>query len=400
MSKRTLYTIITPLPATITRETAIDALHNHAEMIELNPLVIRHSQCRAPPHAPADEFHATWYELTDKISYFPGIKGKVSYKACFHDLPKGLQTHVYAPAGLEIKEKWSIGGNEQGEPREVLELGLTGVPRDGLYLREDVDMTCNFFLTGFVKKTLRRAHSVLVDRLVVKADLDDDRKVRKHYAAPTPEMDRAWTPSIRSGSTMRSNSTVRNDSAAASKASYDLLTLPGIDTHRPLMSSEFRSWDDRSPTVPTSSRSGSLRSNSHSDRARKHMHRMSLQGPMMMSSQYPAFRSPAILEDAYDPYAHQFSSPYGNPQHSNSMVELQGDDDHVAELPADDSATPDYVRQQSIHEDAIREFLEKPLALNAWPPRRDSSLYADKLNPLRGQPIVPRDRTMRFELAG
>ncbi|KAF2149884.1 hypothetical protein K461DRAFT_230485, partial [Myriangium duriaei CBS 260.36] len=168
MSKRTLYTIVTPLPATVTRQTAVEALHDHAAMIQLNPLVINFESCKPPPNAPPDEFHAIWYELTDRISYLPGVKGRVSYKACFHDLPRGLQTHVYAPAGLEIREKWSVGGNELGEEREVLELGLVGVPREGLYLREDVDMHCNLFLTNFVKKNLKKAHGVLVDRLLVK----------------------------------------------------------------------------------------------------------------------------------------------------------------------------------------------------------------------------------------
>jgi hypothetical protein len=181
--KRSIYTVVTPLPPTVSRETAIEMLHSHSEMIELNPLVINHVKCKPPANAPPDEFHCTWYELTDRITYLPGIKGQVSYKACFHDLPRGLQTHVYAPAGLEIKEKWSIGGNEPGEEREVIELGLgnLGVPREGLYLREDIDMSCNVFLTGFVKKTLNKAHGVLVDRLVVKADLADDKKAREGY---------------------------------------------------------------------------------------------------------------------------------------------------------------------------------------------------------------------------
>jgi len=183
MSRRSLYTVVTPLPPTISRATAIEVLHNHGEMIELNPLVINHTKCKPPPNAPADEFHCTWYELTDKITYLPGIKGTVNYKACFHDLPTSIQTHVYAPAGLEIKEKWSIGGNEPHEEREVIEIGMAalGVPRSGLYLREDVDMKCNIFLTNFVKRTLRRAHEVLVERLVIKADLADDRKVRNTY---------------------------------------------------------------------------------------------------------------------------------------------------------------------------------------------------------------------------
>ena len=231
MSKRSLYTIVTPLPATVSRDTAVSVLHNHTEMIELNPLVVRHATCKAPPNAPADEFHCTWYELTDKVTYLPGIKGHVSYKACFHDLPRGIQTHVYAPAGLEIKEKWSIGGNEPHEEREIIEIGMAGlgVPRSGLYLREDVDMKCNIFLTNFVKKTLRRAHQVLVDRLVVKADLTDDRRVRESYMrdsyagagssvrSPTTSSMRDTQPSISDTSMIRGGS-IRSDAASSDTA--------------------------------------------------------------------------------------------------------------------------------------------------------------------------------------
>jgi hypothetical protein len=192
MSKRTVFTTITPLPHYITRETVTESLHDHAEMIGLNPLVIRHGQCKPPPNAAPDEFHCVWYELTDKISYLPGglISGNVSYKACFHDLPRGLQTHVYAPAGLDIKEKWTVCGNMPGEPRETVELGLSNAPREGLYVREDVDMRCNIVMTGFVKRTLKRAHLVLVDRLVMKADL---LKV-KHEQILTPLPSPGWIP--------------------------------------------------------------------------------------------------------------------------------------------------------------------------------------------------------------
>ncbi|KAL2009419.1 hypothetical protein VTN00DRAFT_5226 [Thermoascus crustaceus] len=182
MSKRSVFTTVTPLPHYITRETVVETLHNHSEMIELNPLVIHHARCKPPPVAPPDEFHCIWYELTDKISYLPGgvLTGNVNYKACFYDLPRGLQTHVYASAGLDIRDKWSVCGNMPGEPREPVELGLVDAPREGLYLREDVDMRCNIVMTNFVKKTLKRAHAVLVERLIMKADILKERAERSN----------------------------------------------------------------------------------------------------------------------------------------------------------------------------------------------------------------------------
>jgi hypothetical protein len=152
-------------------------------MIELNPLVIEHHPIKTPRDAPADEFlDCVWQELTDKIHYLPGglVKGKVSYKACFHDLPMGLQTHIYAPTGLDIREKWSIGGSLPGEPPEPRELGID-LPATGLYLREDCDMRCNRFLAGFVRKNLDNAHKTLIERILKKAQL-----IERHREGMTP----------------------------------------------------------------------------------------------------------------------------------------------------------------------------------------------------------------------
>ena len=177
MSKRTTFTSITPLPKTTTRAAAVSWLHNHVQMIRLNPLVLRLQETTPPPNAAADEYNCAWYEITDEISYLPGglYKGEVTYKACFNDLPNGIQTHTFAPAGLDLRGKWTVGGNEPGEPRETLELGMDA-PREGLYVREDVDMRCNIFLTGFVKKNLTKAHKSVVDKL---AELGDESEPDK-----------------------------------------------------------------------------------------------------------------------------------------------------------------------------------------------------------------------------
>jgi hypothetical protein len=207
MPKRTLFTNITPLPPQVSREVAVAMLHNHDEMIELNPLVIEHHPIKTPRDAPADEFlDCVWQELTDKINY--GVaKGKVSYKACFHDTPNGLQTHIYAPLGLDIREKWSIGGSLPGEAPEARELGVE-TPRQGLYIREDGDMRCNRMLTSFVRKNLDNAHKVLVERILKKAEL-----VEEHVQATSafPNSPLAQNPRFQPGSHMAKSSLLNND---------------------------------------------------------------------------------------------------------------------------------------------------------------------------------------------
>lgn len=150
----------------------MDALRDHYLMIDLNPLVQERHPIKPPSNATAEEYNCQWYSITDRVQYLPGglLSGKVTYSACLHDLPDGLQTHVYAPMGLDIKEKWSLGGTLPGEPAQPVELGINA-PLHGLYLREDIDMRCNIVMSSFVKKTLKKAHARLVERMVAKSHL-------------------------------------------------------------------------------------------------------------------------------------------------------------------------------------------------------------------------------------
>lgn len=166
----TKFTTITPLPPGVTRETVLETLHSHLEMIDLNPSHDERHLIPSPPEATAEEYHCIWYSITDKVSYFPGYKGKVTFKACFHNLAHGMQTHCYAPMGLDIKQKWTLGGNAPGEPIQPAEIGI-GAPVSGLYIREDVEMKCNFLMTKFVRKTLKDSLATLVARLLVKSQL-------------------------------------------------------------------------------------------------------------------------------------------------------------------------------------------------------------------------------------
>ncbi|PBP19905.1 hypothetical protein BUE80_DR009272 [Diplocarpon rosae] len=184
---KTVFTTITPLPAGVSRQTVLETLHDHLEMIDLNPSHTDRHPVSPPPEATPEEYHCSWYQVTDMVSYLPGYKGKVSFRACFHNLAIGVQIHVYAPMGLDIKEKWTVGGNMPGEPVSPTEIGI-GAPISGLYLREDVEMKCNFLVTRFVRKTLKDALATLVARLVVKAQLQEaaesNRRLGCGYNSP------------------------------------------------------------------------------------------------------------------------------------------------------------------------------------------------------------------------
>ncbi|RMZ91955.1 hypothetical protein DV736_g811, partial [Chaetothyriales sp. CBS 134916] len=186
MVKKVQYVNITSIPSHIPRQLAIDMLHSHGEIIELNPLVLEHHLVKAPRDAPADEFFSVWHEITERIQYIPGMgrmgSGKITFKGVFHDIPLGLQTHIYAPAGVDMRNRYEIRGNQPGEPPEPRELG-SGAPSEGLYLREEVEFKCNFSLAPFVKSQNKAAAKTMLDRLVKKAELIDQEILRQMMEA-------------------------------------------------------------------------------------------------------------------------------------------------------------------------------------------------------------------------
>ncbi|KAI0841142.1 hypothetical protein F5Y06DRAFT_260760 [Hypoxylon sp. FL0890] len=180
LKKKEVYTVITPIPSFIPRQLAIDILHSHGEVITLNPLVLEYRQIKAPRDAASDEYFSTWYEITERIQYIPGMgrlgSGKLKFNGCFHDLPWGLQTHIYVPMGVDLRNKYRIGGNQPGvEPPEQQEIGLAalGAPKDGLYLREDIEIRCNITMVGMVKAQMKAASKEMVQRIIKKAELLD-----------------------------------------------------------------------------------------------------------------------------------------------------------------------------------------------------------------------------------
>lgn len=221
MSKRSFVTNITPLPPSITRDVAISYLHDHVEMIDLNPLVVRHQTTTAPPNATLEEqVNCKWYEITDQISYLPGgvAKSEVSYKGGFYDLDHGLQTHVFAPAGVDIKAMWKVGGNMPGEPPEPPELGVN-IPKSGLYLREDVELRCNVLLMSFVKRNLKKSHSKLVEDLVSKANDPRYLKSQSKSQSTVATLDANPSPNLTSSRAERKSVSSLAPSAVSQQSS-------------------------------------------------------------------------------------------------------------------------------------------------------------------------------------
>ncbi|KAK0726446.1 hypothetical protein B0T21DRAFT_293487 [Apiosordaria backusii] len=211
LRRKDTFTVITPIPGFIPRQLAIDILHSHSEVITLNPLVIDHKPIAAPQNAETDEYYSTWYEITERLQLVPGIgkmgSSTIKFNGCFHDMPWGLQTHVYAPMNIDMRSTYRIAGNQPGvEPPEVPEIGLKalGAPSDGLYLREDIEIKCNVTMVSYVRSQMKKASAEMVHRMIKKAELLDagvlsamieDGKLKTHNPADRRNTVRSPLPS-------------------------------------------------------------------------------------------------------------------------------------------------------------------------------------------------------------
>lgn len=342
MKKKETYTNITPLPSFIPRQLALDILHSHSEIITLNPLVLSHKAIPAPRDAAADEFYSTWYEITERIQYVPGMgkmgAGKISFRGCFHDVPWGLQTHVYAPMGVDIRNNWRVAGNQPGETRqEVRELGVAGIPPDGLYLREDIEIRCNIALVSFVKAQLKASTKVLVDRLIKKAELLD-AGVLQAMMDQGGKL-RTVNPADRSGQTLQNQQKLQEQiqQQRASLVPSPQPPLSPISTGVPLpyyqlpLSPTFRPGTMESSL---SNSSGAPNQYPQQQQQQQQQYNPYQQPPQQYQQHPPPQYQPYPQQHlAQHPSPLQGQSPTHSPQPNQGIMELPGDTFHYHSVP-------------------------------------------------------------------
>ncbi|KXL43619.1 hypothetical protein M433DRAFT_155623 [Acidomyces richmondensis BFW] len=375
MGKRTVYTKITPLPSNVPRQLALDMLHSHAEMIKLNPLVTDVKVIDAPRDAASDEFFSQWYEITEIITWGLGMKKKISFKGVFHDQPWGLQTHTYAPMGTDLRQKFRIGGNQPGEPRETRELGID-TPADGLYLREDVEIICSVPLTAsFVKKETKAATGTMIERLTRKAELLDEGKLHAMF-----ENGRLKTSKPSQGPTFSENQVPSPGSPPGSPRPYGSPSFPPDSTFSPATDEKgFGRYRDII--------------------ARRESQRYSSYGPQYQQAGYnvpPQYSRPelsGIVEmpgSFYQPDQNAGLGLYPPPLKPNSggqvfRSELPGDFQHTSLTPARGHPSPD----QSQHYQHYPSPNLSQASSNPNMPSRNSSMSINSSNYKTSNPDYP-----------
>ncbi|KAI0126380.1 hypothetical protein BJ170DRAFT_404011 [Xylariales sp. AK1849] len=168
MSKATTITNISPLPLGISPRIVIEFLHNHEEIIDLNPIVKERHPIKPPPDVPPKEHHYSWWSITERIRYLPGgiASGEYTHRTGFLDLPNGMVSHVYASLGTGLRTQWIL---QSGLPDGSGAPGLATDQTPGLFIRVDSELRCKLVLKSFIKKTLQKTHKALLNRLTMKA---------------------------------------------------------------------------------------------------------------------------------------------------------------------------------------------------------------------------------------
>jgi len=142
-------------------QTALDILHDHEAMIQLNPLVtsvelddveyvdVAYESVKlgvSVPEAPA----TMQYKIVDKLPLPFGYAKDLVYHAALHNLPSGMESITNAGGGVAIYGGWSLEWDEANE--NVLKL----VEKD--------QIMCNWFLSLYIKSTLGFSHKTLHER--------------------------------------------------------------------------------------------------------------------------------------------------------------------------------------------------------------------------------------------
>ncbi len=190
MMRTTKYTIINPLLADVLCQLIIDMLHSHDKIIELNLLVLKHHFVKVLNDTFSDEYFLTWHEITEHLQYI----SKMTFKKVFHNMPWGLQTHIYVLTEINLKNKYQIKGSQLNKPQMLWELSNKSSV-DELYLQENVKIMCNFIIISYVKKNVQKVLTVLIAQMLKKAKLLDAEQL---YAMISKERLKTFNSAVQS----------------------------------------------------------------------------------------------------------------------------------------------------------------------------------------------------------
>lgn len=178
----------TPLPASVSIDSAIKLLHDFETIIKLNPDC---KGCRPiPPPTAKNGFprkngvknpeNIQYYEVEDDLPFMPKKlwSGGVKYTADFLETDDGCDITVHAPGGFTSTNHWRILRDSIPEDQEIaLERTVSkdllhadiGPGHSGWYVSIVSDARCSRTFVGIVKGFLKNSHVQLQQAFIEKA---------------------------------------------------------------------------------------------------------------------------------------------------------------------------------------------------------------------------------------
>lgn len=156
------------IPPELPPDQVIDALHNHFNVMTLQPLVqsvkaVPRDQIQGAYMGRTEETHFDaspeeihHYEVTEKIVFVPGVgdwgKKDITFPARFKNTMSGIKSWADAPAGVTVQADWTVKPQEGKRGRWLLE--------------EHAIVECSSYMMPFVRKSIDAAHAEICQHLL------------------------------------------------------------------------------------------------------------------------------------------------------------------------------------------------------------------------------------------
>lgn len=177
-SKQNLH-VNASIPAHISPEEVIAALHDHQTALTLQALTT--GNIKAPstdPETlkdtywhPPDQYPITTYNVTQGITMMPGVgelgKKYITFPSCFQNTKQGIKTRADA-SGIIVRAEFRVVRG--GADAEVEGEGM-GIGDVEWVLVEDVEVSCSLWMKPFVMGTLRQAHQDICRKVLEKVEM-------------------------------------------------------------------------------------------------------------------------------------------------------------------------------------------------------------------------------------
>ncbi len=163
-----------PIPADLTQNDIISALHDHNNVLTLQAFTTGHTLDNStdpdtlndPYWNPINTSPITTYTVTECVPIIPDIgnlgKKCLTFPSSFQDTEQGIKTRADAPAGIIVRAEFQVASaSDAGSDSEVTKRA------DGAWaLVENVELTENALLMPFVKTKMEDAHKDICQKLV------------------------------------------------------------------------------------------------------------------------------------------------------------------------------------------------------------------------------------------